>query len=173
MSNIAKARLIVAELDSLVDIVILSIHTGAEGKDFQQIYTMAGMGDSEELVSYQYRDRSPLMGMNYYRLKQVDFDGAYEYSKIVSIQLAEGFQNQVRIYPNPSNGSFTIQLDWLGSEGLTLKVVSLSGRTVVKRSFSQNESSKPFDFGQELEPGLYLILLEADGQQFVSRILKQ
>lgn len=58
-----------------------------------------GAGNSVELLDYAIEDRSPFLGVNYYRLKQVDFDGKVTWSEIRSVVFdAKG---GVMIYPNP------------------------------------------------------------------------
>jgi len=46
-----------------------------------------GSGDSYELVSYNFVDNAPIFGINYYRLKQIDYDGNFEYSKVISFDI--------------------------------------------------------------------------------------
>ena len=59
----------------------------ADGKTFENIGTVQGNGTSSEQHFYSYTDRSPLAGVNYYRLKQVDYNGtATEHQEMVSVR---------------------------------------------------------------------------------------
>ena len=62
---------------------------------------VTGSGSSKEEKSYTYTHKTPLYGKNYYRLRQVDFDGQYTLSPIreVTINYNEGI---LKIYPNPA-----------------------------------------------------------------------
>ncbi|MBL4755760.1 MAG: T9SS type A sorting domain-containing protein, partial [Flavobacteriales bacterium] len=53
-------------------------------------------------------DYDPYMGLSFYRLKQTDFDGMFEYSEIRSVYLQENATPHFLLYPNPSNGLFNI-----------------------------------------------------------------
>ena len=65
--------------------------------------------DNNEVNSYNYLDRQPHEGVNYYRLKQLDFDGAYEYSKIIAINNNKlNKKSTAAVYPNPSQGLINI-----------------------------------------------------------------
>jgi len=59
-----------------------------------------GKGESSVLQSYQYEDNNPLEGVNYYRLRQIDHDGSFEYSDIVQGELPKN--SKISLYPNPT-----------------------------------------------------------------------
>ncbi|MEI6764881.1 MAG: autotransporter-associated beta strand repeat-containing protein [Bacteroidota bacterium] len=67
-----------------------------------------GAGNSAELRKYNATDENPKDGISYYRLKQTDYNGQYKYSNPVS---AECSKNNTCIFPNPSNGKFSIMFD--------------------------------------------------------------
>ena len=62
--------------------------------------TLDGAGVSQELISYEYADLLPYHGRNYYRLKQVDFDGKFDYSSVKSMVFDYGST----LFPNPTTG---------------------------------------------------------------------
>lgn len=61
------------------------IQRSANGEDYSTIGNLAGTGNSNEERFYKFYDSGPLFGLNYYRIKQVDFDGKYAYSDIRSV----------------------------------------------------------------------------------------
>lgn len=71
-----------------------------------KIATVDGAGNSESVLYYQETDLSPHAGVSYYRLKQTDFDGTFEYFDVAKVIVDKG--NFLRIYPNPSDNYFTI-----------------------------------------------------------------
>ena len=74
------------------------IEHSKNGTEFIRLDTLKGGGNSTSKVSYEYFLKPPYVGINYYRIKQVDFDGKYDYSNIVSIF----FKNDnVYTFPNP------------------------------------------------------------------------
>ncbi len=94
--------------------------------DFEQIHFEKGNGNTIEQVDYSFTDERPLDGVNYYRLKQIDFDGAFEYSDIVSVDFKG--QTTIKLFPNPSTDKLTITGDI--SELVTLKIIDLNGKVL-------------------------------------------
>ena len=66
-----------------------TIEKTVDGKDFQIVSNIDGAGNSSNIINYQYVDRTFEHIINYYRLKQTDFDGKYDYSDIISIDNRE------------------------------------------------------------------------------------
>ncbi len=98
---------------------------------FFPLIDVAGAGISSEINRYSHSDILPYKGDVYYRLKQVDFDGLYTYSKIVLVmkQMMKGDGN---IYPNPNtNETFNI---WVGKDFRTkiIEIVGIDGSLVRK-----------------------------------------
>ncbi|MCB0662304.1 MAG: T9SS type A sorting domain-containing protein, partial [Saprospiraceae bacterium] len=69
-----------------------------------------GNGTTLTANEYNYLDENPAQGTNYYRLKQFDFDGQFEYSPIVSATI-EGEKTAFKVYPNPAKNTVNIALD--------------------------------------------------------------
>lgn len=62
-----------------------NIERSQDGKNWETIDRVEGAGNSNQKLNYQTKDSNPYEGVSYYRLKQTDFDGSFEYSNIVSI----------------------------------------------------------------------------------------
>lgn len=107
------------------------IERSADGRSFSKIgvvYSKAAGGNSNEKLSYSYVDASPLAGINYYRLRQVDHDGKSEYSKIE--QVSFGTASGVKVYPNPAISTVNIE----ASEGSKVSVYNMIGQRMEVRS---------------------------------------
>ena len=75
-----------------------------------------GKGNSQQLQNYTHIDAQPKEGINYYRLKQVDFDGKFEYSPVISVKFSNISNSPsttpaVSIYPNPTSGEVWVKTD--------------------------------------------------------------
>lgn len=68
-----------------------------------------GQGNSTSLTNYNSIDDRPFLGENYYRLKQVDFDGSIEYSDVRIVEFNGTSDGDIILYPNPSNKVITIE----------------------------------------------------------------
>ncbi|MDD5571903.1 MAG: hypothetical protein PHD97_12205 [Bacteroidales bacterium] len=62
-----------------------TIERSADGRNFEIITTVKGAGNSNSIIKYSAIDDNPQSGIVYYRLKQTDFDGAYKYSDVISV----------------------------------------------------------------------------------------
>ncbi|MEA1874099.1 MAG: T9SS type A sorting domain-containing protein, partial [Bacteroidota bacterium] len=80
-----------------------TIEHSLDGVNFTEIKRINGAGNCNREISYSFIDKNAKEGINYYRLKQTDFDGKYTYSKVQAVYFDEIYIN-VEIYPNPVIG---------------------------------------------------------------------
>jgi fibronectin-binding autotransporter adhesin len=127
---------------------------------FGAIGTVKGAGNSTTVQAYKLLDSKPYQGLAYYRLKQTDFDGAFKYSNIISIDYSNG-EMAVSIYPNPSFGE-EITVEVSGIKDVQSMPISLYDQVGKKYSSgnidvdSSGYGSKNFSV-QELSNGIYTI----------------
>lgn len=111
-----------------------------------------GAGNSNFQINYSTFDKKPFFGLNYYRLKQVDFEGKSNYSNIITVQTKEEME-EITIYPNP--GSDLIYV--LGvKDDFKYKIYNSKG-ILIKEGISG--LGKPISI-IDLNQGLYSILIE-------------
>lgn len=72
-----------------------------ESQSFENIGTVTATGNSNQLLGYDFVDESPKVGMNYYKLESVDFDGSVNYSDVVAVRFDESHETFL-VYPNPA-----------------------------------------------------------------------
>ena len=72
--------------------------------------TKAKAGNSQIQLNYVYSDKDPLANTNYYRLKQIDIDKSFNYSRIISVSRIKETNIKFIIYPNPNHGEFTADI---------------------------------------------------------------
>lgn len=82
------------------------VQRSSDGITFENVTIIDGAGNSTSMLYYGIRDEHPYNGTSYYRLKQVDFNGTFEYSPARAVTFDE---TTVLVYPNPTaNGNITI-----------------------------------------------------------------
>lgn len=96
-----------------------------DGRAWQKIGWIDGNGSTSSINDYSFIHRSPHRGFNYYRLKQLDFDGAFEYSSILVISF--NGQTEFSIYPNPATDELFLELD---ERNVEINIYSITGGLV-------------------------------------------
>ncbi|MBK6498597.1 MAG: T9SS type A sorting domain-containing protein [Saprospiraceae bacterium] len=119
----------------------------------QKVGWVNGNGNTSDEKHYTFTDTKPLLGMNYYRLRQIDFDGRFEYSHIVSVTFET---DEVEIYPNPATDKLFI----LGGKKDRYVIYNFFGEII--KSFPISESTS-LDI-EDLNPGIYWIKSMNKGQ---------
>jgi hypothetical protein len=127
------------------------------GRDFVKIGQVTGHGTTNEVKNYLFTDTKSVSNLAYYRLRQVDYDGAYEYSKIVVARANNLSGVQLSVYPNPASDRMYIQLSGPASFN-RLELMDIGGRTVADIKDRLNEHSFLAEVPLTgLVPGMYLI----------------
>ncbi len=106
------------------------IEKSRDGTEFRAMEKIPSQGDSREISSYRTIDRQPNRGINYYRLKQVDLDGSFTYSKIVSITL-EALAYDLVVYPNPIAKGQELVIASRFAEDLDISIVDATGKVLI------------------------------------------
>ncbi|KAA0988913.1 T9SS type A sorting domain-containing protein [Dyadobacter aurulentus] len=91
---------------------------------WEKVGFVDGNGTTRENNTYSFLDLRPLPGMNYYRLRQMDFDGKVELSRIVGVKMDSG--KMLKIYPNPTTGIVNIE-----GGGSRVRILDKLGRPVM------------------------------------------
>ena len=134
-----------------------------------------GHGNSNSLKEYSFTDTDVnSSGIYYYRLKQIDNDGAYEFSNQIEVNF-EG-PNSMELnqnYPNPFNPSTTISFNLPKSGEVTLKVYNLMGEEIKTLAEGYREAGiHSFSFNAEGYPsGMYLYSLSTNGYTKTKKML--
>jgi hypothetical protein len=81
-----------------------------DGLTFRVIGRVAGAGDSRTVRRYSFRDGLVAAGPTYYRLRQVDFDGSFAFSEVISVDPGSVEGGGLRVFPNPTDGAIDLVL---------------------------------------------------------------
>lgn len=92
---------------SEINNAFFEVEHSQDGIKFTSVEKLAGAGNSNEYQDYEYLHRNMPVGENFYRLKQVDLDGQFSYSKTVSLRRD---LQEIAIFPNPVNDYLTVSI---------------------------------------------------------------
>ncbi len=113
------------------------VERSSDGVQFSTIGSVNGAGTSEAASQYILPDRSPLNGLNYYRLKQVDLDGQFEYSDISTVFFRQK-NGPLTMVPNPGNSSVRVLLPQKAG-AIIVHVIDATGRVVLAVPTSEDQ----------------------------------
>jgi hypothetical protein len=144
------------------------------GNGFEKIAFVAGFGTTTETNNYSYVDASVEEGSYTYRLKQIDFDGSFEYSEAVEVDVtAPNVFALEQNYPNPFNPSTMIKFSLAADSKVSLTVFDVLGQEIaslISGNLAAGSHEINFD-ASNLNSGVYFYRIDAtavDGTNFNS-----
>ena len=138
------------------------VERSGDGKSWKQIGAVSAQGESSVLKNYEFVDPAPLKGGNYYRLKMVDQDGTFAYSRI---QFGEFGKQKESIYPNPASQNLFF------TNYKEIQDVAIYSAIGVKVLRSQTISSAGVNV-RNLSPGMYIAILTLiDGSTHAQKVI--
>lgn len=135
------------------------IEHSLDGLQFQKIGEVDGMGSTQTATFYEHYDTDPSNGTNYYRLKQVDFNGEYSYSDIKTVNFVATGIGATEPYPNPVSDVLSIDLYATDPSMVTAKLLDATGRTISLQTVDIEGSYRLYVDLAEHPSGLYLLNL--------------
>lgn len=139
------------------------IQRSANGKMWEEIRFVSGVGDSDIKQSYTYIDQQPLRGTSYYRLQQLDEDGAFSYSFIIPVVLTSGEEWQV--FPVPTQH----RVQFSGPISGPYQIMDAQGQVVADGRVGADQ--RAIDVSS-LPSGVYYLRFSADNALGTKKIIK-
>ncbi|WP_299754290.1 T9SS type A sorting domain-containing protein [uncultured Pontibacter sp.] len=147
------------------------VERSINGRTFEEVSRVKGAGSSSVRLDYSLLDSKAPAGVVYYRLKQVDFDGQFEYSRVAMVRVQETAAPVVKLYPNPAVSTVNLDMTTLPDAVYRVRIVSMDGR-VLRELNIEGRKIEQLDINQ-LPSGNYL--LQVQGAQFAKslKLIKQ
>ena len=146
-----------------------SLERSSDGRNFKQITQIKGAGNSSRDLNYNFLDVWAPEGINYYRLKQIDFDGKFTYSNIIALRSLK-HDELFLVYPNPTNGSIIVAIKEFNSEGYDLKITNSIGQIVFSL---ENQTEEQQKLSLDLNEGVYTISLIINKEVYNKKLVIQ
>jgi hypothetical protein len=138
------------------------------GNDWRKISSVEGAINSNSLMQYSISDFNPVSGTQYYRLKQVDTDGKFEYSHVLRVEYGG---KRTKVFPNPFTDKIFVKTNGENSsKSIELKSISGNSMQTTAEYLGQNKWEINT---QSLESGTYILYMYMKNQVEVRKIIKR
>lgn len=142
-----------------------------DGVTFESIGKVAGAGTTNTALQYNFIHREAKSGDNYYRLKQVDFDGSFEYTPIVNVPLRT--QDLFIVSPTLTTSLVNIVFDDFYKKAITLEVFDSFGRSRLQKQMDAGNYEMQIDLAN-FPAGVYFLKIRVPGEDiFTVRVVKE
>ncbi|CAN5416554.1 hypothetical protein BH11BAC2_BH11BAC2_08260 [soil metagenome] len=155
------------------------IERSKDAKSFSKIGRIEGAGNSNTVQNYSFEDSQPYPGINYYRLKQTDFNGDFSYSPIKSIRLDDKISSEAQIKvnsvgPNPFKSNFSVNYQSATEKQIEFSLYNSSGQKVFHESTNASSGDNKFDYVDEnhLPPGNYILNVISGTEKLTIKLIK-
>jgi hypothetical protein len=156
-----------------IDNNFFEVQRSSDGESFEVLGTITGRGTTTTLTEYDFVDTKPNAGNNYYRLRQVDFNGAFEFSNIIKIEVdADGFVFNINPYPNPGNKGKRLRADYnkTNDNEATILLRDLTGKIMEQAFVNDVTGTVEFNIDNK-NPGMYLVEMQQGERKIVKKII--
>ncbi len=147
------------------------IERSTDGSNWKMLSFVPGHDNSLETHSYFFIDERPVSGTNYYRLRQMDYDGQYEYSKTITMEVSKTGSG-ISLFPNPATGSVTFALESGYTGKATLTLYNLLGQQM--KTLLLLSESRAFRTEIDLSglpSGVYLAKVQAGRERWQEQLV--
>jgi Secretion system C-terminal sorting domain len=148
---------------------LFNIERSSNGETFNKIGEVKGNGTTNVAQTYTFMDASPVKGLNYYRLRQVDFDGTETLSKTVSVNFDGKGSSKIKVYPTLVQDVVNVENTEGGKAEIAVRDVA--GRLILTQN-TDGPTNQALNLGS-LSRGLYLLSVRSNDGIETVKIYKQ
>lgn len=148
------------------------IERTTDGANFISLHKLSGQGTTQKITEYSWVDETAPQGIVYYRLKQVDFNGDFEYSNMMVVTPAAGNVEGITVtaFPNPVTEELNIDFSAEAPQQMDVTFVDLFGNEVKKIVIEKGRQSARLDV-RGLKKGYYFLIIRTSDIQKSQRVL--
>ena len=116
------------------------VECSGNGTSFSKVVTVKSKGNSANTLEYTAVDKSPQTGISYYRLKQIDINGKYNYSKSVAVNIAPS-EKELKAFPNPTTTILNLQISDATYRTLSYELYTIDGKLIQQQQINSNTTT--------------------------------
>ncbi|PWT74529.1 MAG: hypothetical protein C5B59_10950 [Bacteroidetes bacterium] len=157
-----------------VNSAYFNVERSADGAgNWQTIGTVKAKGFASSTTDYTYKDVNPLDGANYYRLKMVDLDGKFKYSKVVSVS-SDTKSDALVIYNNPFTDMIRFKVNVSLTQDLMFVVTDIQGKAYYRQVYRAKSGDNFVNIAPpSMAQGVYMLHIQGNTIDRTVKLVKQ
>lgn len=139
-------------------------------KNWEDIYETESKNGNAQIDNYEFTDKNPYTGKNFYRVKRVLKDGNTSFSPVKFVEMSYMSSKNENSYVYCQNNTLNINYTSDYEQPLSLKIYDVSGKMLVLREFGLQQGENRFSLPFEAQAGMYIIYLQSKYGQVTHKI---
>jgi hypothetical protein len=151
------------------------VERSTDASNYIMIARVLAKGYSSVISNYAAVDPIPVKGINYYRLKMVDKDAQFVYSKIVPIRIDNPVAVATQVRPNPFTGNVDVYITLTHNSPVDFNFLDISGKSVYRKTVKGLKGFNWFTINdlEKLPAAPYILSISTDTETIVQKLIKQ
>ncbi|MCW3083862.1 MAG: hypothetical protein JWP12_1228 [Bacteroidetes bacterium] len=161
-----------------------TIERSTDAVNFISVGTVRGAGTSSAVLNYSFTDdlqnvyTDDQSQIFYYRLKQTDYDGHFEYSNTIALKSTAENDVAMDAFPNPVTDQLEIKISGSGLLNCSYTLTDVFGREVIRKNEFSIDNNQLYQLDlSDIQPGIYVLTITVNGsnsmQRFTKKIIKK
>jgi hypothetical protein len=156
------------------------IERSVNNLNYKKIGFVNGMGNTLRTIKYTFLDelenfekQDALAENLYYRLKQIDFDGNFNYSKTITIKAPS--ISSCNSYPNPFSDKINVQVySNVSNQLCEIQILNLMGQVLIQKNWITNSNQSVFEVTETagFNSGIYFLKVIVSGKSYIFKLIK-
>jgi hypothetical protein len=149
------------------------VERSGDQTSFTKIGSVQAVGNSSTTTNYSYVDRLPIDGTGYYRLKMIDLDGKFNYSKTIPVTVKNDGRPLV-IYSNPFSDMIRMKVNVSRAQNLTITVSDMLGQTFINQNYHAQTGDNLVNLPSSIsDHGVYIMRIYGESYDQTVKLQKQ
>ncbi len=150
------------------------VEHSTNGFDFTAVGTVAANGISSLKTDYAFNHIKGVAGTNYYRLRQVDRNGLFVYSNIISINVVIKGTFITGVYPSPFTDKVSVSISSSTATQANIRLVDITGRQIASQNTTVSKGVTTVTLNNlgNLSKGIYIMQVNCGGVNYSERLVK-
>jgi hypothetical protein len=149
------------------------VERSGDQTSFTKIGSVKALGNSSTTTNYSFVDKLPVDGTGYYRLKMVDLDGKFKYSKTIAVTV-ENDERPLVIYSNPFSDMIRMKVNVPRAQSLTITVSDMLGKTYINQEYHAQNGDNLVNLPSSISNhGVYVMRIYGESYDQTVKLQKQ